>query len=158
MSTLTQLQGVCQEITTRLFNGFIYLAMYPPRFHHQREHHTHPEAPSCALWVPAIVALPTPSHGSAIVASPNILAVCHRSFPAQPVGTPRVDSTRYYVRPYPYRLMVVLFHGWSLHEPVLRFGYDNLPQASSIAPDKALNHRHHTNKFHSRHPKSYSPH
>jgi hypothetical protein len=28
------------------------------------------------------------------------------------------------------------FHGWSLHEPVLRFGYDNYPQASSIAPDK----------------------
>jgi hypothetical protein len=25
---------------------------------------------------------------------------------------------------YPYRLMVVLFYGWSLHEPVLRFGYD----------------------------------
>jgi hypothetical protein len=40
------------------------------------------------LWIPAIAALSTPSHGSAIAASPNIPAVCHRSFPAQPVGTP----------------------------------------------------------------------
>jgi hypothetical protein len=38
-----------------------------------------------------------------------ILAVCHLSFPAQPVGTARLDSTTYYARPYPYRLMVVLF-------------------------------------------------
>jgi hypothetical protein len=22
------------------------------------------------------------------------------------------------------------FHGWSLHEPVLRFGYDNKPEAA----------------------------
>jgi hypothetical protein len=40
---------------------------------------------------------------------PPYPAVCHRSFPAQPVGTPRLDSTMYYPRPYPYRLMVVLF-------------------------------------------------
>jgi hypothetical protein len=109
MSTLTQFQGVCQEITTRLFNGFIYLVTYPLRFHRPREHRTHPEAPSCALWVPAITALPTPSHCSTIVASLNIPAVCHRSFPAQLVGMPRLDSTMYYARPYPYRLMVVLF-------------------------------------------------
>ena len=108
-STLTHFQGVCQEITTRLFNGFPYLVTYPLRFHRRREHRTHPEAPSCALWVPAITGLPTPSHGSAIAASPNIPAICHRSFPAQPVGTPRLDSTTYYVRSYPYRLMVVLF-------------------------------------------------
>jgi hypothetical protein len=108
-STLTHFQGVCQEITTRLFNGFLYLVTYPLRFHRQREHRTHPEAPSCALWVPAITALPTSSHGSAIAASLNIPAVCHLSFPAQPVGTPRLDSTTYYARPYPYRLMVVLF-------------------------------------------------
>jgi hypothetical protein len=62
----------------------------------------------------------------------------HRSFPTQPVGTPRLDSTIYYIRPYPYRLMVVLFYGWSLYEPVLRFGYDNKPQASNITPDKSL--------------------
>jgi hypothetical protein len=43
--------------------------MYPLRFHCQRELHTHPEASSCALWVPAIAALPTPSHGSASTAS-----------------------------------------------------------------------------------------
>jgi hypothetical protein len=98
-----------QEITTRLFNDFIQLVTYPLRFHRQRENRTHLEAPSCALWVPAIAALPTPSHGSAIAALPNIPAVCHRSFPAMPVGTPRLDSTIYYVRLYPYRLMVVLF-------------------------------------------------
>jgi hypothetical protein len=109
MSTLTHFQGVCQENTTRLFNGFIKLATYPLRFHRQHEHCTHPEAPSCALWVPAIAALPTPSHGSANATSSNIPAVCHRSFPAQPVGTPRLDSTTYYARPYQYRLMVVLF-------------------------------------------------
>jgi hypothetical protein len=40
--------------------------------------------------------------------------------------------------------MVVLFHRWSLDESVLRFGYDNKPHASSIALDKALNYRHHT--------------
>jgi hypothetical protein len=33
----------------------------------------------------------------------------HRSFRTQSVGTPRLDSTTYYSRPYPYRLMVVLF-------------------------------------------------
>jgi hypothetical protein len=38
-----------------------------------------------------------------------IPVVCHLSFPAQLVGTPRLDSTIYYARPYPYRLMVVLF-------------------------------------------------
>jgi hypothetical protein len=108
-STLTHFQGVCQEITTRLFNGFIQLVTYPLRIHRQREHRTHPETPSCALWVPAIAALPTPSHCSAIAASLNIPTVCHLSFPAQPVGTPRLDSTTYYARPYPYRLMVVLF-------------------------------------------------
>jgi hypothetical protein len=108
-STLTHFQGVCQEITTILFNGFPYLVTYPLRFHRRREHRTHPEAPSCALSVPAIAAFPTPSHGSAIAASPNIPAVCHLSFPAQPVGTPRLDSTTYYVRPYPYRLMIALF-------------------------------------------------
>jgi hypothetical protein len=31
------------------------------------------------------------------------------SFPAYPVGTPRLYSTTYYTRPYPYRLMAVLF-------------------------------------------------
>jgi hypothetical protein len=36
---------------------------------------THPEAPSCAIWVPAIAAIPTPSHYLAIVASPNIPVV-----------------------------------------------------------------------------------
>jgi hypothetical protein len=61
------------------------------------------------LWFPAIAALPTPSHDYTIVASPNIPAVCHLSFSAQPVGTPRLDSTTYYARPYPYKLMVVLF-------------------------------------------------
>jgi hypothetical protein len=35
--------------------------------------------------------------------------VCHRSFPTQPVCTPRLDSITYYARPYPYRLMIVLF-------------------------------------------------
>jgi hypothetical protein len=109
MSTLTHFEGVCQEITTRLFNGFIWLVTYPLRFHRQHEHRTHPEAPSCDLWVPAVTALPKPSHGSAITASPNIPAGRHLSFPAQPVGTPRLDSTTYYARPYPYRLMVVLF-------------------------------------------------
>jgi hypothetical protein len=92
-----------QEITTRLFNGFIYLVTYPLRFHRRCEHHTHPEALSCTLCVPAIAALPTLSHGSAIVAPPSIPAVCHRSFPAQPVGMPRLASTTYYAMPYPYR-------------------------------------------------------
>jgi hypothetical protein len=40
-NTLTHFQGVCQEITTRLFNGFILLVTYPLRFHRQREHRTH---------------------------------------------------------------------------------------------------------------------
>jgi hypothetical protein len=33
----------------------------------------------------------------------------HRSFPAQPVDTPRLNSTTYYARSYPYKLIVVLF-------------------------------------------------
>jgi hypothetical protein len=94
-STLTYFQGVCQEITTRLFNDFPQLVTYSLRFHRRREHRTNPEAPCCALWIPAIAAFPTPSHGSAIAASPNIPTVCHLSFPAQPVGTPRLDSTTY---------------------------------------------------------------
>jgi hypothetical protein len=32
--------------------------MYPLRFHCHREHHTHPEAPSCALWVQPSQPLP----------------------------------------------------------------------------------------------------
>jgi hypothetical protein len=47
-----------QEITTRLFNGFIYLVTYPLRFHRQREHRTRPEATSCALWVQPSQLLP----------------------------------------------------------------------------------------------------
>jgi hypothetical protein len=50
----------------------------------------------------------------------------------------KVGSTTYYTRPYPYRLMVVLFHGWSLHEPVLRFGYDEyhrLPESTGHSPE-----------------------
>jgi hypothetical protein len=71
---------------------------------------SHPSrSPLLCLMGSAIAASPTPSHGSAITASPNIPAVCYHSFPAQPVGTPRLDSTTYYARPYPYRLMVVLF-------------------------------------------------
>jgi hypothetical protein len=45
------------------------------------------------------------------------------------VGMPRLVPTTYWARPYPYMLMVVL-HGWPLHEPVLRFGYDNKPEAT----------------------------
>jgi hypothetical protein len=68
-----------------------------------------------------------------------------RSFPAHPGGMPRLASTTYYTRPYPYRLSwVYYFHAWSLHEPVLRFGYDNKLHASSITPDKVLNCRHNT--------------
>jgi hypothetical protein len=33
----------------------------------------------------------------------------HHSFPAQPVGMPRLDSTIYYAMSYPYRLMVAQF-------------------------------------------------
>jgi hypothetical protein len=91
-----------QGITTGLFNGFIYLIVYPLRFHHRCEYRTHPEAPSCALWVPVITVLATPSHGFAIVGSANVPTVCHYSFPAQLVGTPRLDSTTYYAKPYPY--------------------------------------------------------
>jgi hypothetical protein len=58
-----------------LFNSFVHLVTYPLRLHRQCEHHTNPEAPSRALWAPAITAVPTLSHGSAIVASPNIPAV-----------------------------------------------------------------------------------
>jgi hypothetical protein len=47
--TLSLVYG--QEITTRLFNGFISLVTYPLRFHRRCEHRTHPEAPSCALWI-----------------------------------------------------------------------------------------------------------
>jgi hypothetical protein len=39
----------------------------------------------------------------AIAASPNIPTVCHRNFPAEPVGTPRLDSTTYYAKPYLYK-------------------------------------------------------
>jgi hypothetical protein len=75
MSTLTYFRGVCQAITTRLFNDFIYLVTYPLRFYRQCEHRTHPEAPSCALWVPTISAVLRLSHRSAIAASLNIPAV-----------------------------------------------------------------------------------
>jgi hypothetical protein len=37
----------------------------------------------------------------------------------------KLASTTYYTRSYPYRLMLHYFHGWSLHEPVLRFGHDD---------------------------------
>jgi hypothetical protein len=98
---------------------------------------SHPSRrPLLCLMGWAIVASSTLSHGSAIAASPNISAVCHSSFLAQPVGTPRLASTTYYARSYPYKLSwLYCFHGWSFHKPVLRFGYDNRPQASSIALD-----------------------
>jgi hypothetical protein len=118
-----------------------------------------PKSPLLCLMGSAVATLPTPSHGSAIIVSPNIPAVCHHSFPTQPVGTPRLASTTYYSRSYPYMLSwLYYFHGWSLHESVLRFGCDNKSQASSITPDKALNRWHHTEQFQSCHPKSYSPH
>jgi hypothetical protein len=44
-----------------------------------------------------------------IIASPNIPAVLPSQLRAQLVGTPRLDSTTYYAKPYPYRLMVVMF-------------------------------------------------
>jgi hypothetical protein len=50
----------------------------------------------------------------------------------------KLDSTTYYTRPYPYRLMVVLFSWLSLHEPVLRFGYDvyhRLPESTGQSPE-----------------------
>jgi hypothetical protein len=50
-----------------------------------------------------------------------------------PIGTPRLDSTTYCARSYPYRLMLYYFQGWSLHEPVIRFGYDDydrLPEST----------------------------
>jgi hypothetical protein len=73
-------------------------------------YYEHSVWPENRVWqVPAITALPTPSHGSAIRASLNIPAVCHRSFPAHRVGTPRLASTTYHTRPYPCRLVVVLF-------------------------------------------------
>jgi hypothetical protein len=68
-----------------------------------------PRSPLLCHMGSAIAASPTPSHSSAIAASLNILAVCHLSFSAQPVGTPRLDSTAYYARSYAYMLMVVLF-------------------------------------------------
>jgi hypothetical protein len=106
---------VCaRKSTTGLFNSLIYLVTYPLRFHRRCEHRTHPESPSCALWVPAIAAAPTPSHGSAITAPPNI-----------PVVLPRLNSTTYCDRTYHICSWLYCFHGWSLHEPILRFGYDN---------------------------------
>jgi hypothetical protein len=76
-----------QEITTWLFNGSIYLVTYPMRFHRQCEHHTHPEALSCALWVqlsqlhphyPTVQSsqLHRTSQRFAIAASPHSQLVC----------------------------------------------------------------------------------
>jgi hypothetical protein len=106
-----------------------------------------PRSPLLCLMGSAVTASSTPSHGSAIAASPNIPVVWHRSFPAQLIGTPRLVSTAYYVRSYPYRLSwLYCFHVSSLHEPVLRFKYDNKPYPSSITLDKVVNHRHHTDQ------------
>jgi hypothetical protein len=148
-----------QEITTRLFNGFIELVAYQLRFHRRCELCTDPGAPSCALWVPAITDLPTPSHDSAITASLNNPEVCYRSFPAQLVGMPRLASTTYYAISYPYRLMVVLFfmRVRSMNRS-LDLGMITNHRLTTPHRTSALNHQHHTNKFHSCHPKSYSPH
>jgi hypothetical protein len=60
------------------------------------EHCTNPEAPSCALWVPAITVVTTLSHGSAIIASPSIPAVL-------PSQLPR--TTGWYAKPRFYHIL-----------------------------------------------------
>jgi hypothetical protein len=63
----------------------------------------------------------------------------HSQLVCQELSLPHTTSSLTHIGSWLY-----CFHGWSLHKPVLRFGYDNKPQASSIAPDKALNCRCHT--------------
>jgi hypothetical protein len=132
--------------------------MYPLRFHCQCEHLTHPEAPSCALWVQPLQ--PLPHHPTVQPSQPHRASLRFAIAASPHSGLVRQDETQPHTTPGHTRVgsWLYCFHGWSLHETVLRFGYDNKPQASSITPDKALNCRHHTNKFHSLHPKSYSPH
>jgi hypothetical protein len=74
--------------------------------------------------------------GSSIAASPhNQLVHKDKTLPHTMPDRTLIGSWLYY------------FHGWSLHEPLIWFGYDNYPQASSIAPDRALNRQHRTDKF-----------
>jgi hypothetical protein len=73
--------------------------------------------------------------GSAIAASP------HHRLVRQDWTLPHTMPSRTHIGSWLY-----YFHGRSLHEPVLRFRYDNQPQASSITPDKSpepsVSHRH----------------
>jgi hypothetical protein len=96
-----------------------------------------PRSPLLCLMGSAIAASPTPSHNSAIVASPNIPAVCHRSFPAQLVGT-------------------VFMGGRSMNRS-LDLGMMTNHRLPASHRTKALNRQHRTGKSQSRHPKSYSP-
>jgi hypothetical protein len=81
MSTLTHFCGVCYENHYKAVQWSHLACNILTEVSPQCEHRTHPKAPSCALCVPTIVAVPTPSHGSAIAASPNIPAVLPSQLP-----------------------------------------------------------------------------
>jgi hypothetical protein len=131
-----------------MFNSFIYLVTYPLRFHRQCEHRTHPEAPSCALWASAITAVPTLSHGSTIIASPNIPAV----LPSQlPRTTDWYAKTRLYhilcqVVPI-YAHDCTIFMGGHTMNRSLDFGMITNHRLPTSHQTKASNRRHHTGKF-----------
>jgi hypothetical protein len=138
---------VCaRKIATRLFNGHIYLVTYPLRFHHQCEHHTHLEASSCALWVPAIAAVPTPSHGSAIVASPNIPAVLPSQLPRTTDWYAKTKLHHILCQDVPkYAHGCTVFMGGPSMNRSLDLGMITNHRLAASHRTTALNRRHHTN-------------
>jgi hypothetical protein len=77
--------------------------------------------------------------------------------PAPPIGTPN--------KPLPHTMLgrthigswLNYFHGWSLHEPVRRFGYDNyhmLPESTGQSPELSESTEHSSKPV----TKLYSPH
>jgi hypothetical protein len=122
--------------------------MYPLMFHHQCQQRTDPEAPSCALWVPAVTTIPTLSHGSAIVASPNILTALPSQLP---------HTTNWYAKTRLYHILCqavpTYIHGctismggctvnWFLDLAMIT--NHRLPASCQT---KASNHRHHIDKL-----------
>jgi hypothetical protein len=117
-------------------------------FHCQCEHRNHPEAPSYALWVPAIATVPTPSLGSAITALLNILAVP----PSQLARTAGwYTKTRLYhilcwVVPIYTHDCTIFMCGHSMNQ-FLDLGMITNHRLLASHQTKALNRRHHIDKF-----------
>jgi hypothetical protein len=81
------------------------------------------KGPSCAVWF-SRESTPLPTHSQSGGSQKSPLNVHHRL----------VRQTRF----YHIGSWLYCFHGWSLHEPVLRFGYDDyhrLPESTRHSPE-----------------------